>query len=114
MSITRERQYRMTATKHRTYTIEQIKQANGDAGGYWFSPDTMRFFRTRLGRTTYGPDSEGRVYFTTSEQFDAFAPRLHTVRKFDPRTGAVGTHSDFQEFATGREAAAAARKAARR
>jgi len=28
--------------------ISEVKQANADAGGYWFSPGAMRFFKTRI------------------------------------------------------------------
>lgn len=43
--------------------IEQIKQANREAGRFFFSPDTMRFFASRVLPTVYG----GR-FFVTSEK----------------------------------------------
>jgi len=40
-----------TKTKIRTkniYTIEDLKRANEEAGRYFFSPNTMRFFASRV------------------------------------------------------------------
>jgi hypothetical protein len=94
-------------------TIDQIKSANRKAGCFFFSPDTMRFFRSRVGSTVYqGP---GGVYFVTSEQFVPSrgrpAPRLYTVRVFDPATGEVDTAGEFNSLTKGR-AQRAARKLA--
>ena len=43
-------------------TIDQIRQANRANGHHWFSPDTMRFFDSRVSSKLYG----GR-FFVTSE-----------------------------------------------
>lgn len=98
--------------QHRSYTLPQIKQADADAGLHWFSKGAMRFFATRLLSTTYGPDSNGLVYFVTSEEGPSEI-RLYTVRAFDPRTSMVQTHGDFQGYATAAKAQGAARRAAR-
>ncbi len=99
---------------HRTYTLDQIKRANAEAGNHWFSPDTLRFFGSRVHATTYGPDSRGRVYFVSSEYtgFERSA-RGYTVRVFEPRDGSVSSCSDFNDFGTRSAAHAAARRAAR-
>lgn len=104
----------MPAEQHRTYTLEQIKRANRDAGLHWFDRDTMRWFGSRVHQTTYGPDSVGRIYFVSSE-FTGFdrVERAYTVRVFEPADGTVGTHLEFLGFSSRSGAHAAARRAAR-
>ena len=83
------------------YRIEEIKAANRQAGQYFFEPDTMRFFRSRVHYPSYcGP---GGVFFVTSEKYEnrysgTSMPRMFTIRKFDPATGNVDSVSEFQEF----------------
>lgn len=74
---------------------------------HWFSPDTMRFFRSRLERTAYvGP---GGVFFVTSEQFSDESPRLYSVRVW--RGSKIDTTGEFQGYRS-LEAAREAAKAA--
>jgi hypothetical protein len=82
--------------------MAEIRRANRQLGHYFFSPETMRFFRSRVGREVIG----GR-YFVTSEQFDEVSPRLYTVRRAND-DGSIDTASEFQGFTTGREARACA------
>jgi hypothetical protein len=90
------------------FTVHAIKQANKDAGQYFFSPDTMRFFNTKIAsKRVYG----GR-YFITSEQFDYNSPRLYTIREAKP-DGTIDDASEFQQFSTVEQAKRAAEKLAR-
>lgn len=74
-----------------TYTINQIKQANREAGYRWFDPDQMRFFGTQvLPRVYQGP---GGVYFITLDK-DYSGKKLNSLRRFDPETGSVNTVGD--------------------
>lgn len=89
-------------------TIADIKRANKELGHHWFSPDTMRFFSSRVLREVYG----GR-YFVTSEQFypvlgEAYA-RRYTIR-VAADDGSIDTVGEFQAYKTARAAKAAARK----
>ena len=69
-------------------TIDQIKTANKARGFHWFDPDTLRFFKSRIGGAVYqGP---GGVYFVTSECGPS-GVRRYTVRQFTPSTGACET-----------------------
>lgn len=88
-------------------TIEEIREANRRAGLFFFSPDTMRFFRSRVGREVYG----GR-FFVTSEQFDDSSPRLYSVRRAND-DGSIDTASEFQGYTSGAEARLAAHELAR-
>ena len=89
-------------------TIAAVRRANKLAGQFFFSPDTMRFFSSRIGRTVYG----GR-YFVTSEQGPSEV-RRYTVREA-MENGHVGNApgSDFQAFGTSRSAQAWARRLVR-
>lgn len=59
-------------------TIAEIKAANKASGGYWFSPDTIRFFNSKIeSDVMYGH------FFITSERFDHNSPRLYSVRYCD-------------------------------
>ncbi len=80
------------------YNLDAIKAANEKLGHYWFQPATMRFFRTRLGRTVYG----GR-YFITSEQFERCGTRAFTIRKAND-DGSIDTIGDFEGWATRKQA----------
>lgn len=98
------------------WTIEDIKAANERAGFFFFEPATLRFFRSRVHSDVYqGP---GGVYFVTSEQFRASngytAPRLFTVRRFDPETGSADTEGEFQAYGTRGKAHRAAQGCAAR
>ena len=84
--------------------MSEVRAANHAAGQHWFSPETMRFFRSRIGKTLYG----GR-YFVSSEQYDYDAPRLYTVREVLP-DGSINTVGDFQGYATSADARRAIRK----
>ena len=55
--------------------IGEIEAANAAAGHYFFSPDTMRFFKSRILEGVYG----GR-YFVTSERGPGMA-RRYTIRE---------------------------------
>ena len=78
---------------HPLSTITKIKAANKKAGHYFFSPETMRFFRSKaygIVRTT-----KAGAFFITSEDFkasDGFEDRSYKVR-FCHLSGEVDAHS---------------------
>ena len=82
----------------------EIRQANADCGHYWFSPDTLRFFNSRIGLTVFG----GR-YFWTSEQYDWNSPRRYTIREATA-DGMISTVGEFQAYATSQDAIRAIRR----
>jgi len=83
-------------------TITQIKQAHEDQGGFFFSPDSMRFFGSRI----LSPVFPGGV-FITSERDTPRVPgpaawggeRRYTVRVCGPN-GDIDTLSEFGQFPT--------------
>ncbi len=79
--------------------IEKIKLANQQAGQFFFSPDTMRFFRSRLSNEVERLPNGGAL-FITSEQNHGMGgpyPRLFTIRMAKP-DGDVDTVGEFQAF----------------
>tara|TARA_Y100001938_G_scaffold147224_1_gene227962 strand:- start:89 stop:409 length:321 start_codon:yes stop_codon:yes gene_type:complete len=75
--------------------MNQLSRYNGNRNYYFFSPDTMRFFSSRIQTT---PPYKGRV-FVTSERMNWNSPRYYTVRVIQP-SGNIETIGDFQGFAT--------------
>lgn len=83
-------------------TMADVKQANKDAGYYFFSRDTMRFFGTRIVSALYKNNT-----FITSDYTDFERNnRAYSVRVFHPETGIVDTakfsngQSTFNKFST--------------
>lgn len=94
-------------------TLDQFKLQNAQSGQHFFDRDKMRSFRSRIVASSWNGDG----YFITSEQVRADYPRLYSIRKanfetfgVDAVTFGVDEVSKFQEYKTGRQAAAALRK----
>lgn len=60
-------------------TLQQIKDANKASGLYWFEPESMRFFKSRVGEKVY-PTKDGGAYFVSSEK-GPDGVRAYTIRK---------------------------------
>lgn len=93
-------------------TVEDIKKANADAGQFYFSRDTMRFFASRVLGRVFVNDADPGAWFVTSEKGphdDSL--RRYTVRYADER-GHIDTVGEFQAHDTPRAAYQAAQLAA--
>lgn len=90
------------------WTVNRIKQAAMMRGSHWFSPDTMRFFGTRVLNEVY--EGPGGIYFVTSEQ-PPHGRRACTVRKFRPDNADISTVGSVAELSP-RAAKAEARRMA--
>ena len=86
-------------------SINQIKYLNKKKGQYFFSPDTMRFFHSRVGQTAYAIN--GVAFFVTSEQREYDTPRKYTVRKADLESGDICTVGEFHFYDTNAQAMSA-------
>lgn len=68
--------------------------------GHYFDASTMRFFRSRVLLSAFPGKTE--VYFVTSEQFVGSssipAPRMYTVRAFNPDTDNIRTVAPFNNL----------------
>jgi hypothetical protein len=78
----------------KTMDMAEVKDLNASQGFEWFSPATMRFFKTRLPKLAYRSTSGLHAFFVTSEQ-DRDYRRRYTVRRCNLQTGRVDTHGDF-------------------
>lgn len=89
-------------------TIEDAKRLNRRVGQYFFEPNAMRFFSTRI-----CGDIIHECYFITSEKFKGWrspdGPRLYTVRKIDWETGHLDTYPNHSEGFQAHKTANAAR-----
>jgi hypothetical protein len=74
--------------------ILEVKQRNKANGFWWFSPNNIRFFKSRFGDNVYG----GK-YFVSSAKMDWDAPRLYTVHEA-LENGDVVNVSELGEYAT--------------
>src|ERR1051325_8940143 len=88
-------------------TIGQIKRANREAGHHWFSPDSMRFFDSKVGRSVI----KGR-FFISSERAGDDHPRLYTIR-MARNDGSIEDVGEFQGYRSESAAKAALSKALR-
>ena len=66
MARKKHRNYNAVCIGKKSYGIELVKTCNEMARQHWFSPDTMRFFNSKvLNGTRQGPCG---VFFVTSEK----------------------------------------------
>jgi hypothetical protein len=91
-------------------TDDMIRAVRASGTTHYFSPDTMRFFKCRVGATLYG-----RRVFVTSERPSWDDARRYTVRVLCDNDGSysVVTVGGFGAYATGAAAGNAARRVAR-
>ncbi len=90
-------------------TIDQIKAANKAAGYNFFSPDTLRFFGSRILPTVY----PGDVFITSESAGFGRNGRVYTVRQFNPAEGWINTVGEFLTYSTRAEAVQAAKAVGR-
>ena len=70
-------------------SIDEVKRINAQSGYYFFSPDTMRFFKSRICGELY----DNRYFVTSERQHDSMNhtsyPRQYSIREFNFDTGDV-------------------------
>ena len=89
----------------KTISIDQIKYLNKQKGMYWFSPDTLRFFHSRVSQNAYVVN--GMAYFISSEQRKSDTPRKYTIRKANLESGDICTVGEFQAYDSNAQAMSA-------
>jgi len=85
-------------------TIADVKRINAEKGQYYFTSDTMRFFKSRIESELYN-----NKYFITSEQSPEME-RKYSIRKFDKDTGSISTVGEFQAYNSKQSAKEALKK----
>lgn len=79
---------------HNVYTIHDIKNNHK---GYFFSPDTIRFWKSRICGEVFC--SKTLCFFVTSEQF-LNEGRKFTVRRYNPTTKSIDTVGEYHQLDT--------------
>lgn len=73
--------------------------------GYWFSKDSMRFFKSKVIQDVF--PVKGKLFFVSSEQ-NGSDKRKFTVRCFDIKANDIKTIGEFQGYETKTKALTAA------
>lgn len=86
------------------YHIDDVKSKHN---GYWFSKDTMSFFKSKVNDEVFC--SKKLVFFVSSEKkgFDSNERRF-SLRVFNPMTKQIDTMGDFLQYETLTQAKSAA------
>jgi len=83
MRVTKQDKLRLLKSnysKHNVWSTDDLKRLHR---GHFFSPDTMRFFASRLIQDVF-PTASGLVYFVTSEKACFNDPsRVYSVRCYN-------------------------------
>lgn len=78
--------------KKKRLNIGDIKELNRKAGQHWFSPDTMKFFKSKVPQDHVG--LFGNKYFITSEK-SPYDKRKYSIREWKGKTKSIDTVGDF-------------------
>lgn len=95
------------------WTAEGLRRAVRATGSYFFEPDTMRFFNSRL--SPFILHTERGLLFITSEQFVSYYPEYHKEpRQYTLRIlhedGEIDEIGEFGQYDSLRQAKSAAKK----
>ena len=88
---------RHLAKKIKRLNIGTIKDLNRKSGQYWFSPDTVKFFKSK-----FPEDHVGLVnnqFFISSEK-SPYDKRKYSIRKWDGKRKGIDTVGEFGGFNT--------------
>ncbi len=89
-------------------SVWEIKDATNSTGSYFFSPDTMRYWRTRVMRTLF--DVPGGTLFITSDEVGNEG-RWYSVRYIDGNAR-INTLGTWKQYGTRLQALGAAKRIA--
>ena len=79
-------------------SISEIKIKNKEINQRWFSPQTMKFFNSKIETGVL----KGK-YFITSERREKYFPKKYSIRKAE-ENGSIDTIGEFQQFSSIEEA----------
>jgi hypothetical protein len=84
--------------------MSRVMKKDEEAGGYFFSPQTMRFFKSRVVSGNAFIRKDGKVaYFITSEK-PPHGSREFRVRQVNLKTWDIGTARDVEPKKTSKQA----------
>lgn len=73
----------------RLHTIRCLMKANEEAGQYFFTRETMQFFKSRILDGIYKIPAENKILFVSSERMNDSTPREYRVRVFTSKTSKI-------------------------
>ena len=79
-------------------TIAELKALNAENGYFFFSKQTMNFFKSKV----HGGIIRGQYFITSECNFDK-TKRLFTIREFDQKAN-IKTVGEFQAYKTYQDA----------
>jgi len=88
------------------YLIKEVEKRAEKGAKYFFSPDAMRFFSSRICQLCWKKDND--IFFVTSEK-NGNSYRKYTIRK-SSTSGDITTMGEFQAYDTINEANMAIRE----
>lgn len=79
------------------FDFTSVHDIEREHSGYWFSPDTLRFFNSRVHEQVY--HGKNLIYFVSSEVtgFNS-SERRYTVRSYNPSTDTIDTVGEFNGY----------------
>ena len=94
------------------YLIQEVEKRSEKGAKYFFSPDSMRFFSSRISELCWMQNSD--IFFITSEADKSNIKHAGSVRAFTVRksssSGNITTVGEFQGYETIAQARAAIRQ----
>ena len=87
-------------------SIADVKRANADLGNFWFAPDTLAAFDSRIGKALTG----GRWFVSSERGTDE--TRRYTLRRANA-DGSISTEGSFQQYDTSADATREAKRLAK-
>ncbi len=85
----------MKTTINNRKTMADVKALNRVKGNYFFDPDTMRFWHSKV----HGGLILGKYFITSEDNYDRMS-RLFSIRAINWTNGAIDTVGAFQQFHT--------------
>ncbi len=101
-----EQKGRIIKNNDKIKTVADVMSLNAKKGMFFFSPDTLKFFNSRI----LGGELQGnnKNLFITSEKQPSFRGektfRRFSIRKVNKKSGDISTVGEFQQFATQKQA----------
>ncbi len=74
----------------------ECEYRNRNPHGHWFDPDTLRFFKSRIGALRV----IGKIWLFISSEKGPHGPRAYTVRRMDEK-GSIDNVGEFMEHTRG-------------
>jgi len=98
MKLTKKQKLELIRDNYNKFGIYSVNDIERRHKGYWFSPDTMRFFKSKVYQDVFVSNS-GKVFFVSSEK-SGFGDdtRKFTVRVYDIKADSIENGGEFLAY----------------